>query len=64
MEGRIRLLAWGPGKGSLAACNEAGAHILDETLMQRMLNDGVAVIQLNSDSVKVRRRRKEEQGRW
>jgi hypothetical protein len=27
--------------------------MLDETTMQRTLNDGVAVIQLDSDSVKV-----------
>ena len=51
--GRVELLAWGPGKGVLAASNGVIPYILDETLMQRTLNDGVAVIQLNCDSVKV-----------
>lgn len=49
----MRLLSWGPGKGVLAAVNDTLPYILDETLMQRTLNDGVAVIQLNSDLVKV-----------
>lgn len=51
--GRVRLLAWGYGKGELAACNETTAFLLDETLMQRTLNDGVAAIQTSSDTVKV-----------
>jgi hypothetical protein len=51
--GPVRLLSWGPGKGVLAAVNDTLPYILDETLMQRTLNDGVAVIQLNSDLVKV-----------
>jgi hypothetical protein len=50
----LSFLSWGPGKGALVACTEQFPYFLDETLMQRILCNGVAVIQLNSDSVKVR----------
>lgn len=51
IQGSVKSLAWGPGQGLLAAGSDYGCTMLAETILHRHLNDGVAAIQINSDSV-------------
>ena len=53
VQGAVRHLQWGPGQGLLAAGTDSGATMLSETVLHRSLNDGVAAIQINNDTVNI-----------
>ena len=53
IQGSVNSLTWGAGMGLLAAGSDFGCTMLAETILHRHLNDGVAAIQTNSDTVMV-----------
>ena len=53
IQGAVNSLTWGPGMGLLAAGSDYGCTMLSETILHRHLNDGVAAIQTNSDTVMI-----------
>ncbi|GMI07811.1 hypothetical protein TrVE_jg6403 [Triparma verrucosa] len=53
VSGSVSNLTWGPGQGILAAGGDYGCVMLTETVLHRNLNEGVAAIQVNSDTVMI-----------
>jgi intraflagellar transport protein 140 len=52
----VAIVAWGPGNGLLAAsCADGSTSILSETILHRLLQEDVGVIQLSSNILRIER---------